>query len=145
MENVIFTGYNVAGLTVQVKQGDVEKSLYMPGLNLADFEDIKAGLELGGEFVVSGFSLTVRDKKVKDGTLVIPAGSAEKYSTVKVGLKRTADIGGTETDMKTLYVPFLMPEDKVKQAAVVTHFVGKTIAGAKVVDIIKNETGSYGA
>lgn len=145
MENYASAGYNVVGLTIQIKQGDVEKSLYMAGLNAGDFDELKAAIELSGEFAVTGYSLTMRDKKIKDGTFLVPAGTAENYRLSKIGLKRTVDIGGVETEMKTLYVPWMVPEDKTKKQAIATKLIGKIIAGAKVTDVVQNLAGSMGA
>lgn len=145
MDNYVSTGYNVVGLTVQIKQGDVEKSLYMAGLNAGDFDEIKAAIQLSGEFAVTGYSLTMRDKKIKDGTFLVPAGTTENYSLSKIGLKRTVDIGGVDTEMKTLYIPFMIPEDKTKKQAIATQLIGKTIAGAKITDVVQNLAGSMGA
>lgn len=145
MDNYVSTGYNVVGLTIQIKQGDVEKSLYMGGLNAGDFDELKAAIELSGEFAVTGFSLTMRDKKIKDGTFLVPAGTAENYRLSKIGFKRTVDIGGVETEMKTLYVPWMVPEDKTKKQAIATQLIGKTIAGAKITDVVQNLAGSMGA
>lgn len=145
MDNFNAVGYNVIGLTIQVKQGDLEKSLYMPGFNTADYDELKAVIEASGEFAVTGFSLTMRDKKIKDGTFLVPAGTAELYKLGKIGLKRTVDIGGVETEMKTLYIPWMIPEDKVKKQAIATALVGKTIGGAIVKDVVQNLAGSMGA
>ena len=46
--------------------------------------------------------------------------------------------------MKTLYIPFMLPEDKVKKEAVRTAFIGKIIAGAKVTDVVQNKAGRLG-
>ena len=141
MDNFVATGFNVVGLTIQIAQGDLTDSLYMSGFNAGDFEELKTIIEADGEWAVTGFSLTCRDKKIKDGTFVTPAGSAEKYKKGQIGLQRKVEIAGVETELKTLYIPFMVPEDKVKKEAVRTAFIGKTIAGAKVTDVVQNKAG----
>ena len=111
MDNFSAAGFRVVGLTVQVQQGDLRESLYMPGLNAGDFDEIKDAIESTTEFAVTGFSITARDKKLDDGSFVVPGGTAEIYTKGKIGLKRTADIGGVETEMKTMYIPFMVPAD----------------------------------
>ena len=39
----------------------------------------------------------------------------------------------------------MVPEDKTKKQAIATHLVGKTVAGAKVTDVVQNLAGSMGA
>ncbi len=144
MDNFSATGYRVIGLTVQVQQGDLREPLYMPGLNTGDFDEIKAAIESTTEFAVTGFSLTVRDKKLDDGSFVVPGGTAEIYTKGKIGLKRTVDIGGVETEMKTLYIPFMVPADLMKQKSIKDKLVGKTIAGAKITDVVQDKKNSLG-
>ena len=144
MDNFSAAGFRVVGLTVQVQQGDLRESLYMPGLNAGDFDEIKDAIESTTEFAVTGFSITARDKKLDDGSFVVPGGTAEIYTKGKIGLKRTADIGGVETEMKTLYIPFMVPVDLTKQQSIKDKFVGKIIAGAKIKDVVKKKKNSLG-
>ena len=102
MDNYVATGYVCKGLTVQIQQGDLKESLYMAGLNAGDFEEVKDAIESTTEFAVTGFSLTMRDKKLDDGTFVVPGGTPEIYTKSKVGLKRTLDVGGVEKEFDNL-------------------------------------------
>ena len=144
MDNFSAAGYRVVGLTVQIQQGDLKESLYMPGLNSGDFDEIKDAIEATTEFAVTGFSITARDKRLDDGSFVVPGGTAEIYTKGKIGLKRTVDIGGVETEMKALYIPFMIPADLTKQQDIKAKFVGKTIAGAKITDVVQDKKNSLG-
>lgn len=144
MDNYVATGYVCKGLTVQIQQGDLKESLYMAGLNAGDFEEVKDAIESTTEFAVTGFSLTMRDKKLDDGSFTVPGGTAEIYTKSKLGLKRTLEVGGVETEMKTLYIPFMVPADLTKQKAIKDKFINKTIAGAKITDVVQDKKNSLG-
>lgn len=132
------TGYDIEGITVAYKQGDVQDSKFYKGLTPADFSEVAEAIEASGEYTVIGFSVTFRAKTYKDGTMVIAQGSADKITWSQVILKRTADIGGTEVKLQSLYLLMPISSDPLKKTAVKDALINKTIAGAKVVEIVEN-------
>lgn len=142
--NLAIAGNVVDGITLQLAAGDLRKSIYYKGCNLADVEELTTAIEGTGEFTVTGFGVTYRDKAIKEGTKQITAGTGEKVDFQQVILKRTADVGGQEVKMQSMYITLPVPQDTVKKAALKTALVNKTIAGAKVVDVSVNTVKTLG-
>ncbi len=144
-DNVAVTGHKVIGLNIQVGQGDQTKTYYFKGLNAADYDDMAAAIEASGEYTVLGFSPVYRKEALLDGTLSINQGTADNTKFVQCGLKRTADIGGNEVDVKTMFLTLPISDDTAKADAVKTALLNKTIAGAKVTDVFRMGAQSIGS
>lgn len=144
ISNVAVAGHVVDGITLQLAAGDLKKSIYFKGLNLADVEELKTAIEGTGEFTVTGFGVTYRDKAIKEGTTPITSGTGEKVDFQQVILQRTADVGGQEVKMQSMYITLPVPQDTVKKAALKTALLNKTIGGAKVTDVSVNMVKSLG-
>lgn len=132
------TGYEVEGITIAYKQGDVQDSKYYKGLTPADVSDIAEAIEASGEYTFIGFSVTYRLKTYKAKTLTIVNGTADKISWSQLILKRTAEIGGVEVKLQSLYLLMPISSDATKKTAVKDALLNKTIAGAKIVEVVEN-------
>lgn len=132
------TGYEVEGITIAYKQGDVQDSKYYKGLTPADVSDIAEAIEASGEYTFIGFSVTYRLKTYKAKTLTIVNGTADKIAWSQLILKRTAEIGGVEVKLQSLYLLMPISSDAAKKTAVKDALLNKTIAGAKIVEVVEN-------
>ena len=97
-------GFVVEGITIAYKQGDVQDSKFYKGLTPADVSQVAEAIEASGEYTFIGFSVTYRLKTYKENTLTIASGSADKITWSQVILKRTADIGGVDVKLQSLYL-----------------------------------------
>lgn len=130
--------YVVEGITIAYKQGDVQDSKFYKGMTPADVADLAAAIEASGEYTFIGFSVTYRLETYKANTLTIASGSTDKITWSQVILKRTAEIGGVDVKLQSLYVLMPISSDPLKKTAVKDALLNKTIAGAKVVEVVEN-------
>jgi hypothetical protein len=138
LSNYSIEGFKVIGVTLQFQQGDTKKSVFMKGINLSDVVDIVEAIEAQGEYTFLGMSPVYRKLSALDGSLVIAEGTSTKVKWSNVGLKRTAQIGDEEVEVKSLYLTLPLADDDSKNNALVSALLNKTIAGAKVTEVIQN-------
>lgn len=134
--------YEVEGITIAYKQGDVQDSKFYKGLTPADVAQVAEAIEASGEYTFIGFSVTYRLKTYKEKTLTIASGSADKITWSQVILKRTVDIGGVDVKLQSLYLLMPISSDATKKTAVKTALLNQTIGGAKVVEVVENSVKS---
>ncbi|MDN5303578.1 MAG: hypothetical protein PWP46_457 [Fusobacteriaceae bacterium] len=138
LSNYSIEGFKVIGVTLQFQQGDTKKSVFMKGINLSDVADIVEAIEAQGEYTFLGMSPVYRKLSALDGSLVIAEGTSTKVKWSNVGLKRIAQIGDEEVEVKSLYLTLPLADDDSKNNALVSALLNKTIAGAKVTEVIQN-------
>lgn len=130
--------YEVTGVTIAFQQGDVQDSKFYKGMTIDDVSELAEAIEASGEYTFIGFSLTYRLKTYVAKTLVVTPGTADKITWQNLLLKRTAEIGGKDVSLTTLYVLMPISSDATKKTAVLDALMGKTIQGAVVKSIAEN-------